>query len=197
MGILGIPTEKKKLKLLVFYKMVNSLSPTYLSSLVPSTVGNITTYQLCNANSLHTIRANSQLYYYSLLPSLIRDWNELPDYCSTHLAKWHLNVILTITLLTNSFFSLLINAWDRSTTHEWEQNAVFYVYIYILKLFKTTHCAPAEPLRTQIISLWNVTVLAIKDKKWWTQWLVSIHQPLMFSFMKAKNWMNYRIDECL
>ena len=36
--------------------------------------------------------------------------------CATHVAKLHLNVILTITLLTHPFFSLLVNAWDRSIT---------------------------------------------------------------------------------
>ena len=34
--------------------------------------------------------------------------------CETHLAKWHLNVILTITLLTHPIFSLLVNAWLRT-----------------------------------------------------------------------------------
>ena len=36
--------RKKKHKLLVFYNMVNNLSPNYLSSLVPFTIWNTTTY---------------------------------------------------------------------------------------------------------------------------------------------------------
>ena len=79
--------------------MVNNLYPNYLSSLVPSTVGNTTTYQLRNAANLHTIRANSQLYYYSFLPSVIRDWNELPDNVrnspSKMVFKRHLNSNIT------------------------------------------------------------------------------------------------------
>ena len=87
--------------------MVNNLSPNYLSSLVPSTVGNTTTYQLCNAANLHTIRANSQLYYNSFLPSVIRDWNELPDnVCnspSKMVFKRHFNS--NITNQPNFFFA--------------------------------------------------------------------------------------------
>ena len=89
----------KKHKLMVFYNMVNNLSPTYLSSLVPSTVGNTTTYQLRNAANLHIIRANSKLYYNSFLPSVIRDWNELPDNVRNSLSKMvfkrHLNSNIT------------------------------------------------------------------------------------------------------
>ena len=69
-----LASRRKKHKLLVFYNIVNNLFPTYLSFLVPSTVGNTLTYQLRNATNLHTIRANSQLYYNSFL-----DWNKLPD----------------------------------------------------------------------------------------------------------------------
>ena len=105
MGTLGISTEKHKL--LVFYNMVNNLSHNYLSSLVPSTVGNTTTYQLRNAANLHTIRANSQLYYNSFLPSVIRDWNELPDNVrnssSKMVFKRHLNS--NITNPPNFFFA--------------------------------------------------------------------------------------------
>ena len=77
--------------------MVNNLSPTYLSSLVPSTVGNTTTYQLRNAANLHTIRANSQLYYNSFLPSVIRDFD------SKMVFKRHLNS--KITNPPNFFFA--------------------------------------------------------------------------------------------
>ena len=101
-----LASRRKKHKLLVFYNMVNNLSPNYLSSLVPSTVGNTTTYQLRNAANLHTIRANSQLYYNSFLPSVIRDWNELPDNVrnspSKMVFKRHLNS--NITNPPNFFF---------------------------------------------------------------------------------------------
>ena len=58
--------------------MINGLCPDYLSSLVPPTVGNNTAYSLHNASDYKYIRSNTQLYYNSFLPSVVRDWNELP-----------------------------------------------------------------------------------------------------------------------
>ena len=74
----SLSTRRKKHKLTLFYKMNNGLCPNYLTSLVPQTVGNNTTYSLRNASNIQTIHAKSQLYYNSFLPSVIRDWNELP-----------------------------------------------------------------------------------------------------------------------
>ena len=59
--------------------MQNDLTPNYLCSLVPATVGSASSYPLRNASNLQSIHANSQLYYNSFLPSVVRDWNDLPD----------------------------------------------------------------------------------------------------------------------
>ena len=60
--------------------MQNDLSPNYLSSLVPPTVGIISTYPLRNLKKTYILYVlNSQLYSNSFLPSAIRDWNELPE----------------------------------------------------------------------------------------------------------------------
>ena len=64
--------SRGKLKLLLFYKMQNDLCPEYLTSLDPPTDGN-------NSTNLQTVHPNIQLYYKSLLPSVIRDWNDLPQ----------------------------------------------------------------------------------------------------------------------
>ena len=66
-------------KLLLFFKMKSGLCPTYLSSLVPPSVGNNTVYSLRNANDIQTPQTNTQLYYNSFLPSVVRLWNDLPD----------------------------------------------------------------------------------------------------------------------
>ena len=56
---MGITFNKKaKHKLTLFYKMNNGLCPNYLTSLVPQTVGNNTTYSLRNASNIQTIHAN-------------------------------------------------------------------------------------------------------------------------------------------
>ena len=62
----------------MFYKMNNSLCPDYLASLVPATGGSASTNPLCNASDLQTLHTNSRLYYTSLSPSAVGDWNELP-----------------------------------------------------------------------------------------------------------------------
>ena len=58
-------SRRNKHKLIFFYKMQNDLSPDYLCSLVPPTVGSTSSYPLRNANDLQIIHANSQLYYNS------------------------------------------------------------------------------------------------------------------------------------
>ena len=45
----------------------------------PPTVGNNTAYKLHYAHDYKCTRSNTQLYYNSFLPSVVRDWNELPQ----------------------------------------------------------------------------------------------------------------------
>lgn len=73
----NISARRKKHKLIMFYRLKNNMCPTYLSSLVPPTVGNISRYDFRNVDNIQTIRAHSQLYFDSLLPSVVRDWNAL------------------------------------------------------------------------------------------------------------------------
>ena len=57
--------EKRRLdhKLTLFYKMLNNLTPQYLSSLVPQPVSNLSRYNLRNSNNLQTIAARTNQYY--------------------------------------------------------------------------------------------------------------------------------------
>ena len=59
--------------------MQNNLSPDYLSSLVLPTIGDTTNYPLQNSSNFLNVHASSQLYFNSFLPSVIREWNELPE----------------------------------------------------------------------------------------------------------------------
>ena len=56
-----------------------NIAPSYLCSLVPPLIGQVTQYNLRNVNNIRTISCNSQLYYNSFLPSTVRAWNDLPD----------------------------------------------------------------------------------------------------------------------
>ena len=59
--------------------MQNGLTPEYLSSLVPPSVGSTVRYALRNNSDLQTIPAKSQQYYKSFLPSATRLWNGLSE----------------------------------------------------------------------------------------------------------------------
>ena len=63
---------------LFFYKMMNSLTPLYLTSLVPQPVSNLSRKNLRNSNDLQSINARTKQYYHSFLPSAVRAWNNLP-----------------------------------------------------------------------------------------------------------------------
>ena len=71
--------RKQKHKLLLFYKMQNNLSPDYLSSLVPPTIGDTTKLPVTKLLKFTKVHASSQLYYNSFLPSVISEWKELPE----------------------------------------------------------------------------------------------------------------------
>ena len=73
-----LSSRRRKHKLVLFYKMINRLSPNYLTQLVPDQVSQASSYSLRNAENLQNIHAGTQLYYKSFLPSVVRDWNALP-----------------------------------------------------------------------------------------------------------------------
>ena len=55
------------------------MTPEYISSLTPLTVGGTTRNRLRNESDLQTIPAKSQQYYHSFLPSVTRAWNSLSE----------------------------------------------------------------------------------------------------------------------
>ena len=57
--------------------MVNGLVPNYLCSLVPTTIGSNSTYNLRNSNDLLNNACKTNLYMKSFLPSTIEVWNSL------------------------------------------------------------------------------------------------------------------------
>ena len=59
--------------------MINGLSPQYLLDLVPATIDSSSNYNLRNSNNIHLVNARTALYYNSFLPSVVRDWNNIPD----------------------------------------------------------------------------------------------------------------------
>ena len=74
----SLQDRRYKHKMCQFYKMINDLTPTYLTSLVPSTVENTSAYNLRDSQNIRPLLTRTQLYYKSFLPSCIREWNEIP-----------------------------------------------------------------------------------------------------------------------
>ena len=75
-----------KHKLVIFYKILNNLTPPYLQDFVPPLVQEANPYRLRNSNDIRTIHANTNLYFNSIYynynyiyPSTIRGWNNLPQ----------------------------------------------------------------------------------------------------------------------
>ena len=58
--------------------MFNNLSPEYLSSLIPPTANTLSQYNLRNAQNIQTVNSCTTQYFNSILPSSIREWNNLP-----------------------------------------------------------------------------------------------------------------------
>ena len=66
-----------KHKLLIFYKIINNLTPNYLQEFVPPLVEDGNLYRLRNSSDIPTIYTNTNLFYNSFYPSSIREWNNL------------------------------------------------------------------------------------------------------------------------
>ena len=77
-GLESLRDRRYKHKMCQFYKMINDLLPTYLTSLVPSTVENTSAYNLPDSQNVRPLLTRTQLYYKSFLPSCIRGSNEIP-----------------------------------------------------------------------------------------------------------------------
>jgi len=63
---------------ILMYKIVNNLAPSYLRSLIPTTVGEGTNYGLRNNNAIRVPFARTESYKRSFIPVGINEWNILP-----------------------------------------------------------------------------------------------------------------------
>lgn len=80
LGWVKLSDRRSLHKLFLFFKMVNGLTPNYLSNLVPPRVGDVSSYSLRNSEQYVTINANTHSYAESFLPSAIQAWNNLPAF---------------------------------------------------------------------------------------------------------------------
>jgi hypothetical protein len=73
-----LETRRNNHKLVLFYKMYKGTAPSYLNSLVPPLVGEVSLYSLRNSENVTNIPSRTNLYNESFLPSTITLWNSLP-----------------------------------------------------------------------------------------------------------------------
>ena len=65
--------------LMVYYKIFHTLSPSYLSDILPPKVHLRTTYNLRNKNDIQNTNAKTSLYLNSFIPKISKQWNNLHD----------------------------------------------------------------------------------------------------------------------
>ena len=99
--------RRRKHKLILFFKMVKGFAPIYLSNLVPQLNSDISNYNLRNSTNLYSIACRTSLYKNSFLPSVVDEWNLLPqsirDLESVSSFKDYLNID---KLIPNKLFSV-------------------------------------------------------------------------------------------
>lgn len=78
--LVPLRTRRKRYKLIQMYKMLNGLTPHYLTTMLPPTVGQLTSnYALRNSHHISTCYSRTSLFHNSFIISSVNLWNELPD----------------------------------------------------------------------------------------------------------------------
>jgi len=73
-----LQTRRKHQRLVLMYKIQNSLTPAYLSNMIPAPRGQTSAYNLRNSNNLSMPFCRTMRYKSSFVPLTILDWNALP-----------------------------------------------------------------------------------------------------------------------
>ena len=82
LGELGWETlqeRRSKHKLIIFFKILNGLTPEYLSDLMPPLVSDTNPYNLRNSDNVQSFRARTNIFFNSFFPSTIRAWNNISE----------------------------------------------------------------------------------------------------------------------
>ena len=76
-GWVSLVERRRQQKLIFMYKSVNGLVPTYISDLIPPSIGEISTYTLRNQNDITVPFCRTEISRKSCIPSSISVWNSL------------------------------------------------------------------------------------------------------------------------
>ena len=102
--------RRNKHKMCQFYKMINDLTPTYLTSLVPSTVENTSAYNLRDSQNIRPLLTRTQLYYKSFYRLALENGMKFLLIFEIQPLSQVLNNSLTITTLRHQ--SITVQATD-------------------------------------------------------------------------------------
>ena len=72
LGWESLQKRRNKHKLVIFYKILHGIAPTYLSDIVPPLIQDTTTYNLRNAGNIQNYRVHTNLFSNSFFPSTVR-----------------------------------------------------------------------------------------------------------------------------
>ena len=67
LGWESLQERRTKHKLIIFYKIINGLTPRYLTDLISPLVQETAPYSLRNSDDIQTFHANTNLFYNSFL----------------------------------------------------------------------------------------------------------------------------------
>ena len=81
LGWESLQSRRNKHKLTIFYKILNGITPDYLTELFSPMIHETTRlrYNLRNTNDIQIMHANTNLFYISFFPLIIRAWNNLSE----------------------------------------------------------------------------------------------------------------------
>ena len=79
LGWESLQKRRNKHQLVIFYKILHGIAPTYLLDIVPPLIQDTTTYNLRNAGNVQNYRVHANLFSNSFFPSTVRAWNDLPN----------------------------------------------------------------------------------------------------------------------
>ena len=79
LGWESLKKRRNKHKLVIFYKILHGIAPSYLLDIVPPLIQDSTTYNFRNAGNIQNYRVHTNLFSNSFFPSTVRAWNDLPN----------------------------------------------------------------------------------------------------------------------
>ena len=143
--------RRSKHKLVIFYKIINGLTPSYLSDLIPPLVSDTNPYNLRNSDNIQPFRTRTNIFFNSFFPSTIRAWNNLSEEIRNSNTVNSFKNNLHRSRLIPQNFSTPVQESVRFSTLDCVWNAAHLTHIYMANISSHPLHVHAAPLRVHII----------------------------------------------